>query len=69
MADRVEITGPTGERYVEILSPKALELLAALHDALDKAEKQALKHKEKIVGRKRNGKVGKEDLPPEAIAI
>ena len=34
MAERVEITGPTGERYVEILSPKALELLAALHDAL-----------------------------------
>src|SRR5271154_1998507 len=34
MAERVEITGPTGERYVEILSPKALELLAGLHDAL-----------------------------------
>ena len=34
MAERVEITGPTGERYVEILSPKALELLVALHDAL-----------------------------------
>jgi malate synthase len=34
MAERVEITGPTGERYVEILSPTALELLAALHDAL-----------------------------------
>jgi putative sigma-54 modulation protein len=42
---------------------------SALHDALDKAEKQALRHKEKIVGRKRNGRVGKEDLPPEAIAI
>ncbi len=34
MAERVEIIGPTGERYVEILSPKALGLLAALHDAL-----------------------------------
>ena len=34
MAERVEITGPTGERYVEILSPKALELLVRLHDAL-----------------------------------
>src|SRR5580658_3422860 len=34
MAERVEIVGPTGERYVEVLSPKALELLAALHDAL-----------------------------------
>ena len=30
----VAITGPTGERYVEILSPKALELLVLLHDAL-----------------------------------
>jgi malate synthase len=34
MAERVQITGPTGERYVEILSPKALELLAGLHEAL-----------------------------------
>jgi malate synthase len=34
MAERVQITGPTGERYVEILSPKALELLVLLHDAL-----------------------------------
>ena len=44
-------------------------MASALHDALDKAEKQALKHKEKIVGRKRNGRVMKENLPPEAIAI
>src|ERR1700722_2733343 len=35
MAERVQITGPTGERYVEVLSPKALELLTVLHDALD----------------------------------
>jgi malate synthase len=34
MAVRAEITGPTGERYVEILSPKALELLVQLHDTL-----------------------------------
>jgi malate synthase len=34
MAERVQITGPTDERYVEILSPKALELLVLLHDAL-----------------------------------
>src|SRR3984957_5107489 len=34
MPERVEITGPTGERYVEILSPKALDLLVILHDAL-----------------------------------
>jgi putative sigma-54 modulation protein len=42
---------------------------SALHAALDKAEKQALKHKEKIIGRKRNAKVGKEDILPDAIAI
>src|SRR5580698_1891954 len=29
-------------------------MAAALHDALMKAEKQALRHKEKAVGRKRN---------------
>jgi malate synthase len=34
MSERVEITGPMGERYVEILSPKALDLLVLLHDAL-----------------------------------
>ena len=44
-------------------------MASALHEALDKAEKQALKHKEKIVGRKRNGRVGKDDLHDEAIAI
>ncbi len=42
---------------------------SALHAALDKAEKQALRHKEKIVGRKRNGRVGKDDIYPDAIAI
>ncbi len=34
MPERVEITGPAGERYDEILTPKALELLVALHDEL-----------------------------------
>ena len=34
MPERVEITGPAEERYVEILTPQALELLVALHDAL-----------------------------------
>jgi malate synthase len=47
MAERVEITGPTGERYVEVLSPKALELLTALHDALGdrRAELLALRRR------------------------
>jgi malate synthase len=34
MPERIEIIGTTGERDVEILSPKALELLVTLHDAL-----------------------------------
>jgi malate synthase len=34
MPERVKITGPAGDRYDEILTPKALELLVALHDAL-----------------------------------
>ena len=29
MAERVQITGPTDERYVEILSPRALELTSS----------------------------------------
>jgi malate synthase len=42
MPERVEITGPTGERYVEILSPRALELLVMLHDALADRRAEAL---------------------------
>jgi malate synthase len=42
MAERVQITGPTAERYVEILSPRALELLALLHDALADRRLEAL---------------------------
>jgi malate synthase len=42
MPERVEITGPAEERYVEILSPRALELLVALHDALADRRAEAL---------------------------
>ncbi|MDX6421631.1 MAG: malate synthase [Trebonia sp.] len=42
MPERVEITGPTEERYVEILSPRALELLVLLHDALADRRAEAL---------------------------
>ncbi len=34
MAERLEITGPAGDRYDEILTPRALELLVRLHDEL-----------------------------------
>jgi malate synthase len=39
---RVEITGPATERYVEVLSPRALELLVWLHDGLANRRAQAL---------------------------
>jgi malate synthase len=42
MPERVEIIGPKEERYVEVLSPKALELLVSLHDALDDRRAAAL---------------------------
>jgi len=42
MPERVEITGPAGERYDEILTPKALELLVALHDELADRRAEAL---------------------------
>jgi malate synthase len=40
--ERVQIAGPTTERYVEVLSPRALELLIRLHDALADGRAQAL---------------------------
>ncbi|HVT70549.1 MAG TPA: malate synthase A [Trebonia sp.] len=42
MAERAEITGPVEDRYVEILSPRALELLVTLHDALADRRAEAL---------------------------
>ncbi|HEY1820322.1 MAG TPA: malate synthase A [Trebonia sp.] len=42
MPERVEIIGPAAERYVEILSPRALELLIRLHDALADRRLEAL---------------------------
>jgi malate synthase len=42
MSERVQIAGPIEERYVEILSPRALELLVLLHDALAERRLEAL---------------------------
>jgi malate synthase len=42
MPERVEITGPAGDRYDEILTPQALELLVALHDELADRRAEAL---------------------------
>jgi malate synthase len=30
----LEVTGPTGDRYAEVLTPEALELVAPLHREL-----------------------------------
>jgi malate synthase len=42
MPERLEITGPAGDRYDEILTPRALELLVALHDELADRRAEAL---------------------------
>ncbi len=43
MAERVEITGPAEERYVEILSaPRRLSCSSCLHDALADRRAEAL---------------------------
>jgi malate synthase len=42
MPERVEIIGPMEERYVEILTPRALDLLVALHEALGDRRTEAL---------------------------
>src|ERR1700761_612200 len=42
MPERVEIIGATEERYVEVLSPKALALLVRLHEALAGRRAEAL---------------------------
>jgi malate synthase len=40
--DRVEITGPSGDRYDEILTPQAIDLIAALHAELAGRRQEAL---------------------------
>jgi malate synthase len=42
MPERMRIAGPVTERYVEVLSPRALDLLVRLHDALEERRWQAL---------------------------
>jgi malate synthase len=41
-SERIEITGPREARYAEILTPKALDLLVGLHDALGERRHEAL---------------------------
>jgi malate synthase len=42
MPERMRIAGPVTERSVEVLSPRALDLLVRLHDALEERRWQAL---------------------------
>ncbi|HEX4831320.1 MAG TPA: malate synthase A, partial [Trebonia sp.] len=40
--ERVEITGPYGDRYDEVLTPQAIDLIAALHAGLGPRRYEAL---------------------------
>jgi malate synthase len=44
--NRVEIRGPMADRYDEVLTADALELLARLHDELDGARRELLRRRE-----------------------
>ena len=63
----MEITGPTEERYVEILSPRALELLVMLHDALADRRAEALAARRRRQGQLSGGAML--DFLPETAHI
>jgi malate synthase len=67
MPERVQITGPMEERYVEILSPRALELLVQLHDALAERRADALAARRSRQARLSGG--GTLDFLPETADI
>ncbi|WP_265447294.1 malate synthase A [Flexivirga meconopsidis] len=51
LPEGVEVTGPVKERYAEILSPQALELIAKLHRELNGRRLEALKAREERVAK------------------
>ena len=67
MPERVQIIGPTEERYVEILSPKALALLARLHEALAGRRAEVLADRRSRQARLSGGALL--DFLPETAAI
>jgi malate synthase len=67
MPERVEITGPAGDRYEEILTPKALELLVALHDALGARRAELLAARRRRQAELSNG--GMLDFLPDTAQI
>ena len=51
MPERLEITGPAGDRYDEILTPGALDLLVELHDELGERRAELLAARRAAPGR------------------
>jgi len=64
-----EVTVTSGQQQDIVGIAEATVMGAALQTALDKAEKQALRQKERVIGRKRNARISKADLHVQAIAI
>jgi len=65
--ERVEITGPYGDRYDEILTPQAIDLIAVLHGELG-----ARRHELLAARRRRQGELsggGTLDFLPETASI
>jgi malate synthase len=66
-SNRVEITGPSGDRYAEVLSPRALNLLVDLHDALAERRHELLAARRSRQARLSGG--APLDFLPETAAI
>ncbi len=65
--DGLTITGPMGERYDEVLTPRALELIATLHRQLDARRRELLEARERRVAELAQG--GTLDFLPETERI
>jgi malate synthase len=66
-SNRVEVTGPSGDRYAEILTPKALDLLADLHAALAERRHELLAARRSRQALLSGG--GSLDFLPETAAV
>ncbi len=50
MSSGVEIAGPSGSRYDEILTPEALDLVGVLHRELGQRRRELLRHGRSAAG-------------------